>query len=229
MIDIHTHILPGLDDGAQNKSESLEIINELYRQGVDKIIFTPHFYSDNERIDAFVLRRKSAYEFIKSDLPSQIEYSLGAEVYLTKFLFTPSNIEIMQKLCLGSSNRMLIELPYGDIDSDEISEQIQKIKSMGFLTILAHPERYLHEPGINRLYKDLCAQGCEIQLNAASIQERELAKYIKTLLKFDWQKVFLGSDSHNMRRRCPKIKNALEQVGVEYTADMVKMLSKSDL
>ena len=69
MIDWHSHILPGIDDGSRDVSESLALIEKLSEQGVDTVVATPHFYADDNSVDAFLEKRNKAYEAMLNGTP----------------------------------------------------------------------------------------------------------------------------------------------------------------
>lgn len=84
--DYHCHMLPQMDDGAKTIDIALQMIHLAYKQNVRSIVFTPHFYSFEEDIPSFLQRRDSSYELLKEHINElkDIEFHLGAEVYLTK-------------------------------------------------------------------------------------------------------------------------------------------------
>ena len=86
MTDLHCHILPGMDDGARNAMESLELVKQEYEYGVKNIALTSHFNSNRISIEAFVEKRKQAFASLQEaqkEAPMEITYKLGAEVFFT--------------------------------------------------------------------------------------------------------------------------------------------------
>ena len=136
MIDIHCHILPGVDDGAENLTQS-QLLLDLQRQsGVDCLYLTPHFYPDEEKLDAFLSKRQKAWDDLSADFDSldKLQLRLGAEVGYCRELLSLD----LQKLTLGESNYLLLELPlyypaYVMQTVEELLkqlEEIQKLKTM---------------------------------------------------------------------------------------------------
>lgn len=68
IIDCHTHLLPGIDDGAKDLSTSLEMLNEEKKQGVDYVIATPHFYANRDKMEKFIDRRERAYSEVSKEI-----------------------------------------------------------------------------------------------------------------------------------------------------------------
>ena len=109
LYDVHSHILPQMDDGAENVDVSLNIINTLYNQGVRHICLTPHYYTHQESMESFLSRRESSFNLLKPNLPSDIEFCLGAEVYVTDIIM---NNKSLKPVCYGNSDYILLEFPY---------------------------------------------------------------------------------------------------------------------
>lgn len=85
MIDFHTHILPGIDDGAKSLEESLSLLKMEQEQGVDTIVLTPHYFHERQSLDAFLQQRNTAYEQLRHAAEREkisINFHLGAEVRL---------------------------------------------------------------------------------------------------------------------------------------------------
>lgn len=211
IIDIHTHILPNMDDGAKSLEMSLSMIESLKSDGVGKIYFTPHFYSTEESIDDFIKRREYSYNSLQPYLDRDIVFCLGAEVYLTKYLFSPSNSNKLQLLKMGDGNTMLVELSHSKIEFFEILEWINKIKLAGFIPIIAHIERYFGIDKYWELVKSLNECGVLFQINAQSLIDKKYYRIIKKFFK-KYKVSFVASDVHDMHNRPPKLAFASEIV-----------------
>lgn len=205
MIDFHSHILPGIDDGAGDIDESISMLEYSKKQGVDIIVATPHYYTETS-IDEFIDKRKNSYEALigecnnrKVDIPKII---LGAEVYLTNDLFDAGDIS---KLCIGNSNTILVEMPYSywhSIYYDKIYYMYSKYK---LKPVMAHLDRYLLADKKSVDIKKLLGMEVFVQINADTIAyDKKLAKRI---LREDMIDV-LGSDTHDMEFRKSYIKEA---------------------
>lgn len=110
LVEVHSHILPGIDDGSPDVETSLKMIDMLKKQGAKAIVLTPHYYSDSISYDDFVARRNNAYNLLKSSLPLESpELILSAEVYISKYLFNNSSLD---EIKIGNSDYALIEHPF---------------------------------------------------------------------------------------------------------------------
>ena len=112
MTDLHCHILPGIDDGARDVETAIALLSMEKEQGVDKIVFTPHFRCDDIGLDEFLEARDSAFNLLMDSLPSDLkssfDFKLGAEVYFSPTL---SRVDF-SKLCFTDTSYMLVELPF---------------------------------------------------------------------------------------------------------------------
>ena len=141
MLDLHCHILPGIDDGAKNPDVSLELLEEEKKQGVEAITFTPHFHINRISLEDFLRARKHSYNKLMSvpevaDLG--IRFKLGAEIYFSTKL---NEIEL-DDLCFTDTNYLLIEFP-----TDErpygLTHTLIDIINRGYQPILALSVFYL--------------------------------------------------------------------------------------
>lgn len=198
MIDIHTHILPNMDDGARDVEEAKGLISLLKAQGVDLAVLTPHYYPHQEKLNDFIQRRKASYETI-ADI--DFKMILGSETYLSEPLLAYSAIE---KLCIGETNYLLLELPYTDSWGSSIFKQIDYlIAKFRVQPIIAHVERYQAARQYDRkVLQRLVDQGCLLQFNIKSVVDKSTRRETLKLLKEDWAN-FIGSDCHNLTSRPP--------------------------
>ncbi len=227
MVDIHTHILPGIDDGATDKDISLSLLKILEDDGVSDVVLTPHFYSDSENIEQFIQRRNQAYSELKSVYKGNINLHLGAEVYLSRYI---ANYDDLTELCIDKTKYILVECPFSMEFSSDIYEIIENFIYNHRLTpIIAHIERY---PFINldknvSLVESLRSIGCLIQVNADSLL---LKKSKKLVLKFIENNLvdFIGTDTHNLTNRPPNYIRAMEVITKSLGAQYAKNISKFD-
>ena len=127
MVDIHTHILPGIDDGATDKDISLSLLKILEDDGVSDVVLTPHFYSDSENIEQFIQRRNQAYSELKSVYKGNINLHLGAEVYLSRYI---ANYDDLTELCIDKTKYILVECPFSMEFSSDIYEIIENLSNI---------------------------------------------------------------------------------------------------
>lgn len=200
LYDVHSHILPQMDDGAENVDVSVNIINTLYNQGVRHICLTPHYYTHKESMESFLARRDVSFNNLKSYIPKDIEICLGAEVYVTDIIM---NNKSLKPVCYGNSNYILLEFPYNTTFSDSSYDFLIRLMSQyGIKPVLAHIERYSSLIKNPKLLKTLLDDGVMFQTNAVSYTDKSLLRKFKKLFKKDLIH-FIGSDAHNMIRNSP--------------------------
>ncbi len=203
MIDFHTHILPGIDDGAKDISEALKILDLSYKQGVRHIIATPHFDAEKEDINEFLKKRQCAYQNVcdaaKRENIKIPKIYLGAEV---KLILGLSKLENLSKLCINNSNYLLIEMPFNKY-SNWIKNEVYSITSGGqIIPVMAHIDRYMQSKYDFDFYYDIFEMNVCFQINADcyfSFSSRRKAKRLEELDAIQ----FVGSDCHNMTDRKP--------------------------
>ena len=140
LVDLHCHILPGIDDGAKNLDVSMSLIQKEMEDGVVGIVFTPHFHYERITLDAFVQQRKMAYRSVVAQLAERklpLAVKLGAEVYFTTALASLD----LSKLAFAGSRYILIEFPTS-IHPGGIEDTLFAVQNRGYTPILAHVERY---------------------------------------------------------------------------------------
>lgn len=200
MTDLHTHILPGMDDGAADLAQSLAMLRMERRQGVDTVVLTPHFYRVDETVESFLDRRSRAYETVCAALPPNApELILGAEVTWYHGIMDEPRIT---ELCLGESPCILLELPLRPWPESLLEQVYQFAGVTGTTPILAHVERYLHLQKDGQL-RTLLEMGIPMQLSAEAFGKVfSRLKAMRLLKSGTW---FLGSDCHNTNTRPPNL------------------------
>jgi protein-tyrosine phosphatase len=196
MVDMHSHVLPGIDDGAKTPEESIALIRKLMALGIKKIIATPHIMADYykntpETINAALVILKD--ELKKENINIAIE--AAAEHYFDETFETRVN---EKKLMTMGNNHVLFEFSFINQPPNVISV-VQKLKDLGYKPILAHPERY---PYMDlEQFKTLHDWGVDFQLNTISLAGyygKEAKKLAETLV--DNQLVdYISSDMHHLR------------------------------
>lgn len=207
--DIHTHILPAIDDGAKNVKESISLLNTMRRQGITKVIATPHFYaneSDNPVLDKTNVTK--AYDKIKEFIQNGMRILCGFEVHYFSGI---SDCAQLSSLTIEEGKYMLLELPFYGIDDRVINEVADLHLNCGLNIILAHIERYCADPyfdDILSLIEDGFAYG---QLNCDSLLSRRGRKIALNLIN-DGYVSLLATDTHSVSARPPKMDIALKEV-----------------
>lgn len=211
-VDIHTHILPGIDDGSKDWSQTEQMLRLQQEQGVTDIIATPHFdmeqnYQAPDKLCELV---EKANELAKKVTPGITLYT-GCEV-----LYTPGVIEAYKKgdiLTLADSQYLLIEF-FPRSSYRELEEAVASFVREGVSPVLAHVERYeclMNE--YDRLY-ELMKMGAVMQMNSRSLLGKRFDKRVKLCRKMVQNGFihFLGSDCHNGEERPPKMREPYETI-----------------
>ncbi len=197
---MHSHLLPEMDDGSKSVEQSLELIDKLRAQGVKKLCFTPHFYTNEESINSFLARREESVNKLLPHIPDDVEVCIGAEVYVTRYLF---NNKDLSGICYGDSRYILCEFPFDSHFSDHTMDYIYRLRgNYSLKPVLTHIERYRHLMEDEGLVEDLLDEDMIIQTNVGAFrgfsQKRRLLKYIKRGY-ID----IVGTDCHSATRGNP--------------------------
>lgn len=197
-VDIHSHLLPGLDDGVTSFEESYEIIKNFEERGYKKIITTPHIMSDFYRNTPDIISTKLTELNTFINGRSSVILEAAAEYYLDE--------TFVELLSSGSSSLLTIGKKYILFETSFVSEPIYlkeaifKMQSNGLKPILAHPERYQYLINDWELACDIFERGTLFQININSIQgyySRAVQKMAMKLIKNEMVS-FVGSDCHNI-------------------------------
>lgn len=198
MIDIHCHLMPGVDDGAKSLDETLAMFENAYTSGVTDMILTPHYikgtkYSlNNENKGKITEILREALR--RADIDIEIHY--GNEVYIDDDL--PKMLREGEVASLAGSRYVLIELPVASEDKNA-GNVIFRLKSDGYVPIIAHPERYNYIQKHPEKVMEYIRLGCLLQGDYMSLlgkYGRKAEKTLKTLLKHD-KIAMLSSDIHH--------------------------------
>ena len=201
MIDVHTHILPGIDDGSKSVEMSLEMLRILASQGVTTVVATPHFYATRNNPERFYEDRQRAREQLgqlPEDLPQVL---LGAEVAYFEGISRSAQLENMR---LGSSDLLLVEMPMSPW-TDRMMDELRQIPgNLGLQPVLAHVDRYLHRSQLPRYLEELLDMGISLQVSASAFERFSERSKMLRLVKNGCVD-FLGSDTHNLEKRAPNM------------------------
>ena len=202
MIDLHSHILPGMDDGSKNPEESAALLRMLQQQGVTTLAATPHFYA-RETPEAFLKRRQEAVAKlpIMEDGPRML---LGAEV---AYFSGMGNCEDLIPLQIGDTKLLLVEMPFQGWTGHMIEDICSIPVQLGLIPVLAHINRYAGKQQFPK-YKDLLIQaGVLCQCNAEAFLPFLARRWALDQLSNGFIH-FLGSDCHSIDKRPPMLGQA---------------------
>lgn len=211
LIDFHTHILPGVDDGSRSPEMTRSMLRMEAEQGVEAVAATPHFYPQTDTPERFLERRHRAEEKLRDAMADQTglpAVHMGAEVAFYRGM---SESDALQQLRLGVSRYVLVEMPAA-LWSDAHFEELRQIRHrQGLIPVIAHVERYLPTFGVNRIMGKLEDCGAVIQANAEFFLHRASARTAMRLLQEERIQL-LGSDCHNTDSRPPNLGQAVSRI-----------------
>lgn len=216
MVDFHTHILPKMDDGSGSTEESAAMLKQLVSQGVDTVALTSHFYAHSESPSSFLSRRERALEQLRPVLAEDgmPRILLGAEVYYFRGF---SRIEQLPDFRMEGSRVLLLEMPFCAWGEKELGEIIDLCSDPSFVVLLAHVDRYWKYQKAS-VWDRLLSAGAMTQSNAECFLYPRTRRKAARMVRDGYIHV-LGSDSHNMKLRQPKMGEAVaaleRQLGTE--------------
>jgi len=194
---MHSHLIPGIDDGAKTLEKSLLYIREMQNLGFKKIITTPHIMGDhypNTAQDIHTGLDKLRLALLQED--NKIEINAAAEYYVDEYFVDLLDHNI--PLLTLSDNKILIEFSTFAPPSNAF-EIIFRMKSMGYQPVLAHPERYVYYSNSQNIFQEFVDKGCLLQVNLLSL----IGHYGEPQKKLAYHLIsnklvsYLGTDLHN--------------------------------
>ena len=208
MIDWHSHILPGMDDGSKDVTESLTMLQMHSNQQVSTVIATPHFYANDEAVATFVERRAKAYEALKEQLPENApRILLGAEV---RYYQGISRMEDLKDLRIEGSKLLLLEMPMMVWTEYMVRELIELSGKSRIQVVLAHVDRYLRFQK-QSVWHRIAESGILMQVNGSAFTELATRRKAIWLLQ-EGMAQFIGSDCHNLTDRTPRLDKAFQVI-----------------
>ncbi len=210
MIDIHNHLIFGIDDGARDLDETVEMCSIAEKDGITEIIATPHYdigVWNNEGIE-------NKLNLITNELDKRginVKIYRGNEIYLSLNSFQ----QLLDGLCfsLNNSRYVLVEFSMMDIPNF-VFDALYNLRIKGYIPIIAHPERNSRIIEDPQLVYDFILEGCLIQINGTCLTGncgKECQKLSELLIKHNMVH-FIASDAHSSRYRTPVLSHALSHV-----------------
>lgn len=224
MVDFHTHILPGVDDGSSSVECSCQMLRMLGEQGVTHVVATPHFYPSFDHPDRFLQRRQVALELLQKAMePGFPEILVGAEVYFFEGI---SECDVLQELVICGTDHIMVEMP-GTLWTERMLRELAELKNRHGLTpIIAHVDRYMGpicSHGIPQMLENLPVK---VQLNTGAVLSRTKRRMALGLLR-EGRVHVLGTDCHNLVTRKPDMEQALRVVTRHLGSDTVEQLRQN--
>ncbi len=212
MVDIHAHILPGIDDGPETLEESLGLAEELALQGVHTVVTTPHWGRITKRTLSEI---REIFLEIKEKLQEnsvEINIFLGFELFLDLETLEEVKGE-PEKFSLAGGNFILVEFPF-EFLYPNWEVLLREIREAGLSPVIAHPERYGPVLRDYSLLSRMVAEGAILQVNAESLLGENGERARKTAMKCLQEGLcsVVASDAHGLRFRPPRLRKAYELI-----------------
>lgn len=211
MIDFHSHILPGIDDGSRSVEQSLAMLREEARQGIGHVVATPHFYARYDSPKKFLKRRTEAENSLRQALEWDVsapDFTVGAEVYYYPGM---GNSDVISDLAIQGTNYILIEMPQPPW-TDQMYRELENIRAkQNLIPIIAHIDRYIAPFRTNGIPEQLKNLPVLVQANASFFLNRKTSRMALRMLRSD-QIQLLGSDCHNTETRPPNLGQAVRLI-----------------
>jgi protein-tyrosine phosphatase len=204
MIDVHSHLLPGVDDGSRSFEQSVGVLERFADQGVECVVLTPHL-NVSRSTDAPYERHLELLDELRSRAPATVELRLGWEIMLDE----PNRDLRPRRLSLGDSSAALVEFPLSGVP-EQGGNELARIRSSGVVPVLAHPERYWGCSAA-KVYRWRQA-GAVIQMDTAGLLGKgRVAKISRQLLELGLVDLF-ASDNHGDTRTLATARDWLLEV-----------------
>ncbi len=213
MIDIHSHLLPGVDDGSKSVEVSLPVLERFAMDGVECLVLTPHLNASAVK-DAPYERNLAIFEELRSIAPRDLELLLGWEIMLD----APNADLRAQHLGLGGSRAVLVEFPHKGVPVSA-GEELRRIRASGVVPVLAHPERY-YGCTVARV-QDWRRAGAVIQMDTGGLLGRgAISRLSRALVEGGLVDVF-ASDNHGDSRTIATARDWLLEVATAEHAELL--------
>lgn len=221
-IDMHCHILPGVDDGAKDLEDTREMLKIAYQEGIRAIVATPHHHDRRGKapIQQLNCQLQKVKELIK-EMNLDMKIYPGMEVFFVQEIL--EELDQRRIATIGKSRYILIEFS-PEAPFSYIQRAIQEIQMKGYRVIIAHVERYsCLTRNIDKI-RSLVEMGAYIQVNASSIIGGFTIKYFMKSIMKEHLVHLVGTDAHDPNYRCPLIRKAAAYVERKHGHDYMEQI-----
>lgn len=211
IIDFHSHILPGIDDGSSSVEESIAMLQKEAKQGICHVVATPHFYPQQDKPERFLERRAKAEFILRQEMERYDglpELSVGAEIYYFSGI---SRSDVLKELAIDHGRCVLIEMPQPPWTEKMYQELVDIYERQGLTPILAHIDRYIRPFHTYKIPERLEQMPVLVQANASFFLNASTQRMALRMLRKD-QIQLLGSDCHNLSSRAPNLGPAVRVI-----------------
>ena len=230
MIDLHVHILPGMDDGADTMDESMEMAELALDSGVEALVVTPHSnqkgrfesYMSPELIQVY---KEFCYKLDREQIPLKIYF--GMEIFASDDM--AAKIKNRQLVGLNAGDTYLIEFPF-DAEPEWIGERLEDVLDLKKRPLIAHPERYFCVQDYPELVYEWVRMGCLSQLNKGSMLGRfgRNVQRAANILLDNGLVSCVASDAHSSFRRTTYMADACDYLESRYSVEYARLLLREN-
>jgi protein-tyrosine phosphatase len=210
VIDLHSHLLPGVDDGSRSTAQSVNVLREMAKAGVTDVCLTPHMRADEVEAGP-PAKHERAFEELKAAAPELPRLHRGAEVMLDRPL--AKEIRQIRRVTLGGTRYILVEFPRL-VALGAVSNALARIKDAGLLAVVAHPERYsCCAPSAVERWREA---GALMQLDASTLfRSSARGVRVRELLEHGLGDIIAGDNHGDTRTVAAGFKFLAEQDGLQ--------------
>ena len=210
LIDIHSHVLPQMDNGARNIQQSIDIIKACHAEGISTIIATPHYHQKQAK--GILVQRMDAWNELQEAMQP---FNLSVQIY--EGFEVSADITLLDRTSLGAltlagTRWILLERPY--LYAEEFDDVMEAVFECNLLPVIAHPERYPYFTDDFDALQDWVSRGAYIQLSADAVagnQGKQLQQWCMRALEIRLAH-FVASNIHNASRRAPCMQAAANAI-----------------
>lgn len=228
VIDLHTHILPEMDDGSKSVDMTIAMLRKMSEMGVDVVCATSHYYATQNDTATYCARRGRALE--------TLENILHEDDTLPKILpaaevayFRHMEAHHLERLCIEGTRTLMLEMPFSEWTDQQVEAVTAMSLDLHYQVVLVHPERFCFSAGNRRKLEQMAQLPIGLQVNAGSLIHWRSRKQALELLQLT-DTPLLGSDSHNLTSRVPNLKGGRDVVrrklGEKFLAQMDENAAK---
>lgn len=211
-VDIHSHILPGIDDGPVTIAESVQMANIAYKQGICTIVCTPHAQRDYDKLIGVATEKKQLLQDKLINYGIPVTLHLGFEVLVCEPLMQYGDLN---RLSFQMGGRPYVLLEFGHAKFPGFLDEIlYLLKTENIRPILAHPERYAYLQDNITFIRNLKDRGVLMQINAGSVTGeygQAVQLFVRKIIKSGLAD-YLATDMHSSSKKGPRIRQAQKMI-----------------
>ena len=227
IVDFHSHILPGIDDGSASLEQSIAMLQMEADQGITHVVATPHFYAQHDKPEKFLRKRAEAERMLREEMakhPGLPELSIGCEVYYFNGI---SDSDILSELTIDKKRYILIEMPMPPW-SERIYRDLENIWiKQDLIPVIAHVDRYIAPFHTFRIPERLEQLPVKVQANASFFLEKHTRRMALRMLG-KGRIHLLGSDCHDLKERKPNLGEAVKVIQRKFGPDIIPYINSHE-